>query len=413
MSCVTKKTISDGRFALSLAMITLLAPTATDLYLASMLDIAEALDVTYASVQLTLTVFLLAQGAGQLFFGPLIDRYGRRIPLLAGIAVFALGSVWAGCSGSFTSLLVSRFVQGISGALLLVVGFSSVRDRAQGADAARLFAILLTIEGLAPIFAPIAGGYIDTLLGWRAVLWTSAVMAVLTFANSFISLPESLPASERIPLEPAVISSTYRRILRDRAFLLPCLALSATFFFLFAYIAGGAFLYQDVYKLTPDSFGLVFGITGGAVMLGAMASGRLVKTRKVSAIAILGILLIIAGTTVSFIASLTVGLYGIVPGFMIAMFGLGMAEPTLVSLTMASQSSALGFTAALMGSLHLMLSSLSTPLSGYLLPLGTTHWFIFLLLSALGALCIALAARRYAVEGESAPAAAQAPAHSC
>lgn len=385
---------SDTRFALSLALVTLLAPTATDMYLASMPDIARHLDVSYAAVQLTLTVFLLAQGAGQIFFGPLIDRFGRRLPLLSGIVIFALSSIWAGCSGSFLSLLLSRFIQGLSGALLLVIGFSSVRDVAEGTRAARLFAILLTIEGLAPIFAPIAGGYLDTLLGWRSVLWASAIMGAVAFTNSLFALPETLPVQERIPLHPRVIVENYIRIAKDRNFLLPTLALSGVFFYLFAYIGGGAYLYQDVYGLSPDMFGVVFGVSGGAVMAGAMVSGRWVKKHMVSNVAIRGVLLIIAGTCISFATSFFVGLPGIVAGFAVSLFGLGIAEPAFVSLTMASQKSALGFTAALMGSLHLMLSSLSTPISGTLLPISTSYWFAFLLLAALGTLVLAFATQK-------------------
>lgn len=395
MSLREKQTRPGTAFALSLALVTVLAPAATDMYLASMPDIARHLGVSYASVQLTLTVFLLAQGAGQVFFGPVIDRFGRRLPLLAGIMVFILSSVWAGCSASIAGLVVSRFIQGLAGALLLVIGFSSVRDVAQGAAAARLFAVLLTIEGLAPIFAPIVGGYVDAFFGWRAVLFVSAGMGCAALANSALRLPETLPAARRIPLKPSVIISTYRRIASDRAFMLPTLALSGVFFFLFAYVGGGAYLYQDMYGLGPDAFGLVFGVTGAAVMAGAMTSGRLTRGNAIPDVALLGITLIIAGTGVAFASAVSVGIKGVIGGFMIAMFGLGIAEPALVSLCMESQKTALGFTAALMGSMHLMLSSLSTPISGYLLPLGKEYWFIFLLVSGAGTFMLAAIARSW------------------
>lgn len=385
---------SDVKFALSLALVTLLAPTATDMYLASMPEIAQQLNVPYAAVQVSLAVFLMAQGVGQIFFGPLIDRFGRRTPLLLGILIFSFSSIWAGCSGDIVSLVTSRCVQGLSGALLLVVGFSSVRDVAEGARAAGLFAILLTIEGLAPVFAPIAGGYIDTLFGWRAVLFASAIMGAVAFGNSFFSLPETLPQDKRIPLQPRIIAQTYKRIATDKSFLLPTLTLSGVFFFLFAYIGGGAYLYQTIYGLDPDAFGLVFGCSGGAVMAGAVCSGRLVKKHMVSSVALWGLYCIIAGTAFAMLASLSVGLYGVVPGFALALFGLGMAEPTLVSLSMASQKTALGFTAALMGALHLVLSSLSTPISGALLPRSLSGWFVFLLLSAGVTLILALATRK-------------------
>lgn len=371
------------RFALSLAMIVVLSPTATDMYLVSMPEIAKHFDVSYALVQLSLTVFLFAQGAGQLLFGPIIDRFGRRRPLLFGLVIFILSSMWAGYSLSIYSLILSRLVQGLSGALLLVIGFSSVRDVADSTNAAKMFAILLTIEGLAPVFAPILGGYIDAFWGWRAVLFASAVMALITFTNSLINMTETLPVNHRIPLQPKRIIQTYFRILADKTFLLPALALSSVFFYLFAYISGGAYLYQTVYGLSSNTFGLVFGITGGAIMVGAIASTRLVKRHGISRIALIGTAFIIVGTLISFISSLGIGIYGLVIGFAVAMFGIGLTEPTLVSLTMDSQKKALGFTAALMGAMHLMLSSLSTPISGFLLPLSTSYWFIFLLVTTI------------------------------
>lgn len=114
---------------------------------------------------------------------------------------------------------------------------------------------------------------------------------------------------------------------------------------------------------------------------------------QIADIAILGVVLIIAGTGVAGLGSYAVGVYGLVPGFMIALFGLGLAETTLLALTMASQKTALGFTSALMGCMHLVLSSLSTPISGYLLPKGKDYWFAFLLVSALVTLALTLATR--------------------
>lgn len=370
---------SDVKFAASLALVTLLAPVATDLYLASMPDIARHLEASSASVQLTLAVYLLAQGVGQVLFGPVTDRYGRRTPLLAGIVVFSLSSIAGGFSGSILMLLVSRFAQGLAGSLLLVIGFSSVRDVADGVKAARLFAILLTIEGLAPIFAPIAGGYIDAHFGWRVVLWTSAAMGAAAFINTFFHLPETLPRERRLPLRPSTVCKTYVAIGTDRHFMLPTLALSGVFFFLFAYIGGAAFLYQDMMHLGPDEFGLVFGLTGLAVIGGATASGKLLRRFAVVDVALGGIVLIMAGSAAAYASYFTLGLPGMIAGFMIAMFGLGLAEPTLVSMTMGSQNKAMGSTAALMGCLHLVLASFATPISGMLLPIGAGYWFAFLL----------------------------------
>lgn len=157
------------KFLASLALITVLGPSAIDMYLASMPDMAAEPGASSASIQLTLTVFLLAMGFGQLIFGPIIDALGRRRPLLIGISCFIICSVWAAYVTSFDTLLCVRFFQGLAASLTLVVAISSVRDVATGTDAAKLFALLMTIEGLAPVLAPAAA-----LLGALQLMLSSA-----------------------------------------------------------------------------------------------------------------------------------------------------------------------------------------------------------------------------------------------
>lgn len=377
--------------AISLALITVLAPVATDMYLASMPDIAIQFDVSYTQVQLTLTVFLFAMGAGQLLFGPIIDNFGRRRPLLIGLLTFTTASLLAAGAKTIDALILFRFIQGMTGALLLVIGFSTVRDVAQGTQAAGLFAILMTVEGLAPILAPIAGGYIDAHWGWRMIMLVLALIGIAIFINSFFMIPETLKKEDRLSLQPKIIFYTYWQITSDKGFLLPVLALSSVFFFLFAYISGSAYLYQTIYSLTPDVFGLVFGMSGIAVMLGAISSGQLVKRGAMSRVPLYGVCLIIIGIIISFFSvNSEIGLTGIILGFSISLFGLGLTEPVLMAIVMNSQKSAIGFTAALMGSFHLTLSALSTPISGWLLPMSINSWFIFLMTASIVSLLLVI-----------------------
>lgn len=371
------------RFAASLALIAVLGPSATDMYLASMPEIATELAVPYAQVQLTLTVFLLAMGLGQLVFGPIVDAFGRRRPLLAGLLAFALASLWASQATSIGMLLTSRFAQGLAGALTLVVVMSSVRDVAKGARAAQLFALLMTIEGLAPVLAPAVGGYVDVHYGWRGVMVVLGAMGLLVLLNSAIALPETLPRAARLPLRLRAVASTYARIASDRSFLLPALALSSAFFVLFIYIAGASLVYQQRFGLSPDRFGLVFGATGVAVLMGAVTSGKLVQRAGVARLAVIGAMLMVAGSALALAAAAAqLGLPGIVLGMFIAMWGLGMAEATLMSMAMGSQHSALGSTAALLGAFQLSISSAATPLAGKVVVLGTTPWLGFMLLAS-------------------------------
>lgn len=372
------------KLAVGLGAIGALGPSAVDMYLSSLPEIAREFDTSFASVQLTLTFFLLAMGAGQLLFGPYVDAYGRRRPLLIGLVLFiscSLGSAWA---PTLEALIAFRFVQGLGSALTLVVIMSMVRDVSSGATATKLFALLMTIEGVAPILAPALGGFIDTYLGWRAVMVTLAVFGIAVMCNSWFNLPETLAAEKREPLNFIAACRTYVSICKDRRFLLPALCVAAVFFFLFAYIGGATLVYQEIYGLTPQSFGILFGITGFAILLGAMVAGRLITTLGINMLTWIGVGCMSLGALTTLLSTTTqLGLPGIAAGMALALFGLGIAESTLMSLVMSSQERALGSTAALLGALQLSVSSSATPISAVVLEHGAVAWTGLLALSTL------------------------------
>lgn len=364
-------THSNLRFAASLALIGALGPSAIDMYLASLPEMARDFGTGYPQVQLTLTVFLLAMGAGQLLFGPLVDALGRRRPLLAGLLVFTLTSLAAAAANSLEALLLARLIQGLASALTLVVIMSMVRDVADGARAAQIFALLMTIEGLAPILAPALGGVVDAAWGWRAIMLVLGGLGLLTLLNSALVLGETLPVAQRVRLAPRSVLRTYARIARDGTFLRPALALSAVFFFLFAYIAGSAYVYQQHFGLTSTQFGMLFGACGVAILLGAAGSGLWVKRYGVARVAWWGALCMGAGALLTVVGG---GLPMLLGGVVLALFGLGICEATLMALAMSSQHRDVGSTAALLGALQLVISSSATPLAGHLATLGPQAW---------------------------------------
>lgn len=372
------------KFAIGLGMIGALGPSAVDMYLASLPEIAREYQTSFASVQLTLTFFLLAMGAGQLLFGPVVDACGRRRPLLAGLALFTLCSLGAAWAPSLNALIAFRFVQGLGSALTLVVIMSMVRDVSTGVTATKLFALLMTIEGVAPILAPALGGFIDAHFGWRAVMLLLAGLGLAVFCNSWLSLPETLDDENREPLRLRAACQRYLAIANDRRFLQPTLAVAAVFFFLFAYIGGATFVYQEIYGLDASTFGLLFGLTGIAVLLGATCAGRFAGRLGLRRLSIVGVVCMAAGAAITLLATVTpVGLAGVAIGVAVSLFGLGIAESTLMSLVMSSQERALGSTAALLGAIQLSISSLATPFSALALAYGPTGWAVLLMASAL------------------------------
>ncbi|MGU3430995.1 multidrug effflux MFS transporter [Enterobacter hormaechei] len=389
MSTYPHKHHISFRTAASLALITILGPAAIDMYLAAMPQMTKDLNTDYSTMQLTLTVFLLAMGAGQLVFGPLIDAFGRRLPLILGLLIFICSSLWASATFSMSAMLYARFLQGLSAALVLVIAMSSVRDIAEGIRATQLFALLITIQGVAPILAPALGGIIEVHFGWRAVMLALGLIGMLAILNSLINLPETLHAEKRTPLSLGNVFKTYFRLLRDRSFIIPALALATVFFFLFGYIGGASYIYQVRYGLRSDIFGFVFGGTGVAMMLGAITSSRLVKTRSAIGLALVGIALMGAGTMLAMLAVLAeIGLVGIVAGLFVSVYGLGLAEPSLMSIAMASQTRDLGSTAALLGAGTHVIGSMATPLAGLMATVETTYWLFLLLVATLIAMAL-------------------------
>lgn len=377
------------KLTISLAIIVALGPAAIDMYLASMPNMAQDLNTSYASTQITLTVFLIFMGLGQLFFGPWSDAVGRKIPLLLGLVTYIAASIWAACALSLESLIFARALQGIGASMAIVVVMSMVRDLTEGAVAAQLYALLNTIVALGPIVAPAIGGVIGAHYGWRGVMMALGILGIIVFVNTLCTLKESLAAKDRIKLNMGSISKNYWSILTNKTFSFNLLALSAVYFFLFSYIGGSSFVYQTGYGLSSEQFGLVFGLTSISLILGASSSAYFVKKMDISRLAMIGALVMMAGSaTCIMMYMLNVGLIGIVAGIALGLFGLGVLEATLMAIAMDSQKTALGSSAALLGAVPMLLSSTATPIAGQLVEMNTLYWLI--LLSAIGPLILFL-----------------------
>lgn len=379
----------DLKTVISLAIVVALGPAAIDMYLASMPDMARDLNTSYAITQITLTVFLLFMGLGQLLFGPISDAIGRRAPLLIGLVSYIGASLWAAWAQSIESLIFARVLQGLGASMAIVVVMSMVRDLVEGPKAAQLYALLNTIVALGPIVAPAVGGIVGAHYGWRGVMFVLAALGVAVFLNAIINIKETLPEAKRIQLNLKNIAHIYIGILKNKTFLFNLLALSAVFFFLFAYIGGSSYVYQNDYGLSLEQFGFVFGLTSVSLVLGASSTAYFVKKISPSRLALIGAIIMMLGCGLCIVTYLLdVGLVGIVSGIALGLFGLGILEATLMAIAMDSQTTALGSSAALLGAVPLLISSAATPVAGQLVELGTLHWLI--LLGAMGPIILIL-----------------------
>lgn len=367
------------KIVISLAIIVALGPAAIDMYLASMPTMAKDLNTSYATTQITLTVFLVFMGLGQLIFGPISDAIGRKMPLLIGLTAYIGASLWATWSQSIESLIFARVLQGFGASMIIVVVMSMVRDLVDGSEAAQLYALLNTIVALGPIVAPAIGGVISAHYGWRGVMFVLAALGIAVLMNALINIKETLPEEKRIRLNIKDVTNTYIGILKNKTFLFNLMALSAVFFFLFAYIGGSAYVYQNDFGLSSQQFGFVFGLTSISLILGAASTAYFVKRISAARLALIGAIIMMLGSVFCIVAYfLAMGLVGIVSGIAFGLLGLGILEATLMAIAMESQRTALGSSAALLGAVPILLSSIATPIAGQLVELSTLHWLFLL-----------------------------------
>ncbi len=382
----------NPQFITTISLVVVLCYMAIDMYLASMPDIARYFETSYSKVQLSLTFYLFSMAIGQLFFGPIIDYFGRKIPFILGIFIYCLCSILLSFSSSIELFLFYRVIQGLGVALIYVSLVSMIRDVSKGKVAAKIFAIIITIGAVTPILAPAMGGYIDQIFGWKAVFYTLFVLSFILMIVSYFTLDETLKKSKRIKIDFKNIFIVYFEIIRNRDFLIPALATCLMYMYVFAYISGASYSYREVYGLDAKTFGLVFGATGSALLFGAMLSSKILELLSMKNLSIAGAIFITIGAVISFLSSeiAIIGFDGIVFGFFVSFFGLGLAEASLFSIAMSSQKKALGATAALLGSLQLLLPAIVTLIAGYLVEISNFYWFVLLFVLSIFSLYITL-----------------------
>ncbi|TCL71797.1 multidrug effflux MFS transporter [Rhizobium sp. BK251] len=251
------------------------ASISTDLYLPAMPVMGQELGAEAGSIELTVSGFLVGFSLGQLIWGPVGDRYGRRLPIAIGLVLFIIGSAGCAMSGSAEAMVGWRIVQAVGACAGVVLSRAMVRDLYAGNRAAQMLSTLMTVMAIAPLLGPIVGGQILAFAGWRAIFWTLVVIGLLTLAALF-SLPETLPAERRNP-EPLGRSLVgYRKLLSHRRLL--GYAGAGGFFYagIFAYIAGTPSAYITYHHVPAGLYGLLFAVGIVGIMMTNVVNSRLV-----------------------------------------------------------------------------------------------------------------------------------------
>lgn len=368
---------SSAGLIILLGAITALGPAATDMYLPALPTIASDLSAAAGDVQLTLAVYFIGMALGQLLYGPVSDRLGRKGPLLVGLGLFVLASAGSAFAPNIGLLIAFRFLQAMGGCASAVLTRAIVRDAFPVQDAARVFSLMTLVMGVAPILSPMAGAALMGLFGWRSIFWALAIFGALALVASVMALPETRAAAPKQAAQSGSFGSNLTLLLKDRSFMGFTLAGGMAQAGMFAYIAGSPFVFIDLHHVSAAAFSWIFGVNAAGLILASQLNGWLVKTHSPHRLLRLSVLLP-AFFGLSLAATATTGLGGIW-GLLIPLFGyvssMGLVFPNATATALEAHGPRAGFASAVMGALQFGLAAVSSAMIGRLndgtaVPLG-------------------------------------------
>lgn len=349
-----------------LGALTAFAPLAIDMYLPALPTLERAFAASTAEVQRTLATFFLGFALGQAFYGPVADRFGRKPPLYVGLVLFALASIACALAQSVEALTALRFLQAIGACSGAVMARAMVRDLFEPRETARIYSALMLVMGVAPILAPLIGGYLLLWFGWEAIFWLLAALAAVSVAAVAFRLPETHDRSTAHSLSLGSVLSRYAGLLTDRHFMGYALSGGMNAAGMFAYIAGSPFVFIELYQVAPEHYGWIFGTNAAGLILASQINGRIVHRFGADRILRLGNLLQTIAALVLVLTAATGlgGLLGIAVPLFIYVGCVGLVSPNAIALAMASQGAQAGSASALLGTLQFSIAAIAATAVG-------------------------------------------------
>lgn len=353
----------------TIAGVTVLSPFATDLYLPAFPQIIDDLRTDASFVQLTLTTFLIGVASGQLLFGPLSDRLGRRPPLLVGTALCALASIIAAIAPTIEVLVVSRFAQGFAGAAGIVISRAIIADLYPGVAAARAYSLLAMLTGLGPILAPVFGGVLAEPLGWRGLLGVLAAITVGMAAIAIFLIPETNRGGERFATgratHPQRAAGPRLIMLRRPGYVGHTLVNTFGFACLMAYIAASPFIFQNLIGLSPLGNGLMFGLFSVAMITVNSLNARFVMRAGPRRMILIGLCALSAAIAV-FAVVVFAGLptWVMIPALLVLVGSCALLFGNTTAMAMQNSREATGTGSAILGAAHFLGGAAVAPLVG-------------------------------------------------
>jgi DHA1 family bicyclomycin/chloramphenicol resistance-like MFS transporter len=348
-----------------LGALSAIGPLSIDMYLPALPKLTHDLSAGTSLVQLTLTACLVGLAAGQIPAGPISDMCGRRRPMLAGVTTYAVASLLCTVAPSVEMLIALRVVQGMAGAACIVISRAIVRDMHDGTAAARFFSLLMLVNGVAPVAAPLVGAQVLRFTSWRGVFIVLTVLSVL-MAVSVLGLRETLPPAQRRTDELWSSLRTFADLCTDRVFVGYSLAGGLAFAAMFAYNSGSPFVLQNIDGLSPQAYSLIFAVNSLGIVAFGQVSGWLAGRFPMRTLLAAGLSISLLGGVLLLLAVFTgLGLPGVLPALFLVVSAIGLTMPNSVALALSGRpSNVAGTASALFGLAQYVIGAAAAPLVG-------------------------------------------------
>ncbi len=390
---MTDKSITKSKYIkliLILGSLTALSPFSIDMYLPGFAGIAKDLNTSVANVSMTLSSYFVGISAGQLLYGPLLDRFGRKKPLFIGLLVYILASLGCVFVTDINTFIGLRFIQAIGSCAAAVASVSMVRDLFPVKDIPKVFSLLMLVVGLSPMLAPTFGGYITADYGWHTVFFILMSMGVLILLAAQIGLPNTFKPDTSISLKPKPIITNFISILKEPQFYTYCFAGSIAFSGLFAYVAASPVLFMDIFKVDAKTYGWIFAFMSMS-FIGASQINSLLLRKFTSEQMIYGSLVVQSIISLLFLVLVmndAIGLYETIGLLFLFLGCMGISNPNTAGLTLAPFSKNAGSASALMGAIQLGIGALASFAVGFFVKNSMLPMVVIMALTTIMALII-------------------------
>ncbi len=385
----------QDKLIIILGAVAAIGPLSIDMYLPGFSAIAKDLNTSISTVSISLTTYFVGISVGQIAYGPILDKYGRKRPLLIGFTIYLLAAIGCAMAPNIEVFIALRLLLALGGCVGMVASRAIIRDRFESNEIARAFSSLILVMGVAPIIAPTLGGEIISALNWRFIFWFLTGYSLLLLILIQVSLPESFEGNRGVSLRPRQVALNYWEVLKNRQFLVFGGAATIGLAGMFTYISGSPYVLMEILGFEEKQFGWLFGLNASGFIAASQINKALLKKRNSENVSRFVSFITLAST-------LSLGLHAAMGfpstfGFLASLFvfvaSLGFINPNMQAVALQPFKDNAGVASALIGSIRMLGGAIASSLIG-LLHNDTAYPMIFLMLGCALAVVLILQLRR-------------------